>query len=141
MEQFSDFLCFRLGALSRRIARYYNNRFTDLGITIGQSFVLFYLLQRDGSNVKDIAAAVQLDSPAVTGLVDRLIKQGLVNRQDDPEDRRSVQIYLTEHGRQVSQEAQKIAREFNLYLNETETTAAVTGLESLLTQLEQQNVN
>lgn len=141
MEQFSDFLCFRLGALSRRIARYYNNRFTDLGITIGQSFVLFYLLQRDGSNVKDIAAAVQLDSPAVTGLVDRLIKQGLVNRQDDPEDRRSVQIYLTEHGRQVSQAAHKIAREFNLYLNETETTAAVTGLERLLTQLEQQNVN
>src|SRR5665647_400536 len=113
MNSFADFLCFRLGALTRRIQRYYNNRFTELNITLGQSFVLFHLLEADGNSVKNIAAAVQLDPPAITGLVDRLAKEGFVERQADRDDRRTTKIYLTDRGREVAAQAGLIATEFN----------------------------
>lgn len=136
MDQFSDFLCFRLGSLTRRITRYYNNRFAGLGITLGQSFVLFSLLQKDGSSVKDIAAAVQLDSPAVTGLVDRLVKEGLVVRQEYAEDRRSIQVLLTDQGLRTAEEALAVAREFNKYLSEHMSSHDIEGLENFLCEIE-----
>lgn len=116
MHSFTDFWCFQLGSLSRKIARLYNNRFDELGITLGQSFVLFYLLEQDGSGVKDIASAVQLDSPSVTGLVDRLLKEDMVLRKEDPDDRRGVQIFITPKGRKVATAASRIAIDFNNHL-------------------------
>ena len=138
MQRLDDLYCFRLGALIRRISRYYNNRFSKLGITLGQSFVLFYLLEEEGSSVKDIAAAVQLDSPAVTGLIDRLIKQELVLRQEDPRDRRSIQIFLTPEGRRIAEEATTISLEFNPYLKRHLAEGTMVGLEQTMTDLEKE---
>lgn len=112
-EIFTDFLCFRLGAITRKINRYYNSRYAEYGITVGQSFVLFHLLDNEGSSVKDIASRIQLDSPAITGFIDRLVEQGLVERREDPQDRRSLQIYLTPKGRELAQKLLFIAQEYN----------------------------
>ncbi|MDI9466589.1 MAG: MarR family winged helix-turn-helix transcriptional regulator [Syntrophomonadaceae bacterium] len=110
---FADFFCFRLGAISRKMMRYYNNKLAPYGITIVQSWVLFYLSTHNGSSLKDIAAAVQLDSPVVTGLIDRLEKEGLVVREEDPEDRRSLKICLTPRGREVVAEITPVVVEYN----------------------------
>ena len=106
-------LCFRLGVLTRRINRYYNNQYARYGITIGQSFILFDLLINECSCLKDIAARVQLDSPAVTGFIDRLVKENLVERREAPCDRRSLCISLTEKGRKLVEEILPSAKQFN----------------------------
>jgi DNA-binding MarR family transcriptional regulator len=113
MKDISSFLCFRLGALSRKIYRHYNTLFSKYGITVTQSFILFDLLFHESSNVKDIASRVQLDSPAITGLVDRLAKENLVERKEDPSDRRGLLIALTTKGRKLAEELEPIAKEFN----------------------------
>lgn len=138
MDKVTDFYCFRIGALSRRISRYYNNRYAYLGITIGQSFVLAQLLEKDGRSVKDIALALQLDSPAVTGLVDRLVKQDLVVRKEDPRDRRSIQIFLTPEGRRTAEEAVSIASEFNPHLRRYLAEGSLAGLEQTMAELERE---
>jgi DNA-binding MarR family transcriptional regulator len=92
---------------------YYNSQLSAYGITIVQSWVLFYLSANSGSSLKDIAAALQLDSPVVTGLIDRLVKEDLVSREEDPEDRRSLRICLTSRGLEVVQEITPIIIEYN----------------------------
>lgn len=113
MEKFTEFWCFRLNVLSRKVSRKYNSQCLEYGITAPQSFVLFDLLDNEGTSIKDIAARVQLDSSAVTGVVDRLYKEELVNRDEDPNDRRSVNISLTPKGRNLAEELFPIGREFN----------------------------
>jgi len=113
MDNFTEFWCFRLAALGRKISRQYSASFAPYGITPTQSFVLFDLLSHDGSSVKDIASRIQLDSPAVTGVIDRLVKEELVKRQEDPSDRRSLQIFLTSRGRELARQLLPIAQEFN----------------------------
>ena len=113
MADFADFLCFRIGALSRKIYRHYNTIYNRYGITVGQSFILFDLLMHESSSVKAIAKRVQLDSPAITGFVDRLIKEDLVERSVDPSDRRSLQIRLTAKGRSLVEDIAPLANEFN----------------------------
>jgi len=116
MEKFTEFWCFRLNVLSRKISRRYNNKCTEFGVTAPQSFVLFDLLDHEGSNVKDIAFRVQLDSSAVTGVIDRLYKDELVKREEDPSDRRSLKIQFTPKGRKLAEDLFPIGREFNMYL-------------------------
>lgn len=136
MDHFTQFTCFRVGTLSRRIIRFLNNQFAPLGITLGQSMVLFVLLDHDGSSVKDIAATIQIDSPGVTNMIDRLIREGFVSRQEDPEDRRIMQVFLTPRGRQVGEEALSIGWEINQKLNRTLTGDEITLLENSAAQLE-----
>lgn len=137
MENFTTFWCFRLAALSRKISRNYNNQCAKFGITATQSFVIFDLLDNEGSNVKDIAFRIQLDSPAVTGVIDRLFKENLVERVEDPSDRRSLQIFLTPTGRQVAEELLPISREFNRNIKSILDPNQVEVFEKSLVRLDQ----
>ena len=117
MLDFTNFWCFRLNVLSRRISRLYNSRCLKFGITAPQSFVIFDVMDHEGSSVKDIASRIQLDSPAVTGLIDRLVKENLIKRIEDPSDRRSLQINLTPKGRNLAEEhLVPMANEFNDFI-------------------------
>nr|WP_233912244.1 MarR family transcriptional regulator [Arthrobacter polaris]UIK88065.1 MarR family transcriptional regulator [Arthrobacter polaris] len=48
-----------------------------------------------------LGEALNLSSPATTALVDRLERSGHVNRQRDKNDRRQIQLAMTEHARGV----------------------------------------
>jgi DNA-binding MarR family transcriptional regulator len=102
MMEFTNFWCFRLNAISRKVSRLWTARCSEYGITAPQSFVILDVNNYEGSSVKDIAARIELDSSAVTGLIDRLEKENLVERQDDPDDRRGTRIFLTEKGRDLA---------------------------------------
>lgn len=132
-----DFLCFRLAALSRKMNRYYSNKLAEHGITIQQSWVLFQLYKHEeGCNQKDIAAAVQLDSPVVTGLINRLIKQGLVIRKQAPSDRRSIRICITERGRELIKDILPIAFEYNEHIRSIIASEDRAAFERSLAALE-----
>jgi MarR family transcriptional regulator, organic hydroperoxide resistance regulator len=117
MLDFTNFWCFRLNALSRKVSRLYNARLTEMGVTAPQSFVILDVNNYEGSSVKDIAARIELDSSAVTGLIDRLEKEDILERRDDPEDRRGTKIFLTAKGRELAQNKLVPAAEaFNKYI-------------------------
>ena len=136
MKDISSFLCFRLGALSRKIYRHYNTLYSPYGITVTQSFILFDLLLHKSSNVKDIASRVQLDSPAITGLVDRLAKERLVERKEDPSDRRGLLVGLTTKGRKLAEELAPIAGEFNKNMHELLVPDDIEAFERSLDRLD-----
>lgn len=117
MLNYSTFWCFRINALSRKVSRLYNTRCLEHGVTAAQSFVIFDIMNNEGTSIKDIALRVELDSPAVTSLVDRLVREDLVERKEDPDDRRSLKMYLTGKGRLLVEEKLKpMALEFNDYI-------------------------
>lgn len=117
MLEFTTFWCFRLNALSRKVSRLWNARCAEAGVTAAQSFVLFDVMDHEGASVKDIAFRVELDSSAITGLVDRLEKESLVERKDDPNDRRGTRIFLTDKGRELAEtKLVSMALEFNQYI-------------------------
>ncbi|HNY65043.1 MAG TPA: MarR family winged helix-turn-helix transcriptional regulator [Deltaproteobacteria bacterium] len=130
------FYCFRIGAVTRRIWRYVNSEYGKYGITVGQTFILFDLLDHDGSSVKDIAERVQVDSPAVTGFVDRLIREGLVERFVDQEDRRAMKIHLTPKGRELATTLLPVAQNLNRKIEELVGKKEITKLVQILDIIE-----
>ena len=76
----------------RGFKQYENNYLTRGQITLPQFLVLGYLERNGKSKMNDLSRHFKISPPATTGLIDRLIHQGLVARKDDAIDRRIVWI-------------------------------------------------
>lgn len=92
---FKDCICFKLGALSRKITRTYKDSLASIGLTHGQFFMLIALYEENGLLPSQLADKVSLDRPTTTGLLDRLERDGWIERRFDPTNRRTVRVYLT----------------------------------------------
>jgi DNA-binding MarR family transcriptional regulator len=69
------------------------------GVTVPQAMTLKIIKDRDRScKMSDLAAMRFLTPAAATGIVDRLIHLGLVERKFDESDRRVILLALTPHG-------------------------------------------
>jgi DNA-binding MarR family transcriptional regulator len=68
------------------------------GLTIPQMRLLWALRDEDGLPVGTLAEHLGVNPSTITGHVDRLVRQGLVRREEDTADRRIVRNYLTEDG-------------------------------------------
>ena len=73
----------------------------ELNLTIAQLKSLFFIAAREKTNFKKLAEALNVTPPNVTGIIDRLVEQGLVSRTENPEDRRIMLLQITEKGREL----------------------------------------
>ena len=111
MAQLDQHICFLLDVATRRITKFYNRRLRQFGITYNHLFILTCLWEQEGVNVKDLAQQLCLDSSSLTGHLDRMERTALVVRQDDPDDRRAVRVFLTEKGRHFKTQLEPIGQE------------------------------
>jgi DNA-binding MarR family transcriptional regulator len=63
--------------------------------------IMSLLWQRDGLTQTMLSEATGTDKATVTRLVDRMVREALVERRPDPGDRRAFRIYLKEAGSQL----------------------------------------
>ena len=63
--------------------------------------VLLCLWREDGLKMIDLGQCAGLEPSTMTGLLDRMERDGLVHRADDPDDRRVIKVFLTDEGRNV----------------------------------------
>jgi DNA-binding MarR family transcriptional regulator len=70
-------------------------------ITPPQWGVLALLDDMDGLTIGTISQRRRVDAPDITGIVNRLEQNGLVERRHDREDRRVVKVFLTDEGREI----------------------------------------
>ena len=70
-------------------------------ITVKQLKVMLILSQRGPETVTTLAHQLDVHISTVTGILDRLVQQKLVQREEDPDDRRHVISHLTPDGADV----------------------------------------
>lgn len=92
---FEDCVCFRLGKTVRRVTKAYRQEISKYHLTHGQFFMLLAILEEDGLLPSEIAEKTSQDRATTTGLLDRLEKDGWIERKADKADRRSLRIFLT----------------------------------------------
>jgi DNA-binding MarR family transcriptional regulator len=98
----------RINGLNRRLHKMLDETLSEFGLSLGDWKVLNHL-QSAGPPYRrsagKLAARSELSSGAMTNRLDRLEDAGLVRRVPDPDDRRGVQVELTEHGLKVWEDA------------------------------------
>jgi len=73
----------------------------DLNVTMPQLIILMLLREHGPMRVSALAKQVGVSPPTVTAIVNRLVRDGLVERRDDPGDRRVVLNLLSAKGEEL----------------------------------------
>jgi DNA-binding MarR family transcriptional regulator len=99
-----DSLGYVINRVARSFAQELAGELRQRGIGIGQWAVLLFLWARDGMSQAELARVVAIEPPTMVRTIDRMVRDGLVTRAPDPEDRRISRIHLTDRGRALRDE-------------------------------------
>lgn len=86
---------------SWRLRRGAAKELAPLGVTFGQARALRVLAAGEHMRMADLAASLEIVPRSVTTMIDSLVAAGLVHREADSHDRRSVLVSPTVAGREV----------------------------------------
>jgi MarR family transcriptional regulator, organic hydroperoxide resistance regulator len=105
-------------------------------LTGPQLWALQILVLSAPMRVSELAKRMYLSPATVVGIVDRLEAKGVVTRTRSKEDRRAVELTLTEKGREVVAKAPQVAQSVLLQglaaLSDQELSVVVAGMKQLV---------
>jgi MarR family transcriptional regulator, organic hydroperoxide resistance regulator len=101
-------VCFALAVAQRSVLAVYRPLLEPMGLTHPQYLVMLALWERAPMSVKEISAALQLDSATLSPLLKRLDAAGLLTRTRDATDERQLRVELTSAGRALRARAEQI---------------------------------
>ena len=80
------------------ISRMYNQQAAKYKATMSEGFVLLNIKSDEGTPATKIAPLMGLESRSLTRILKRLEDEGMIYKKKDPNDGRSVRIFLTDEG-------------------------------------------
>lgn len=89
--------------LHQRLLGQMSARIRALGLSIPQFDLLSTLTEREGISQSELAERLYVTKGNVSGLVDRMVQAGLVERRAISGDRRSYAMHLTPEGRRLAE--------------------------------------
>ena len=101
-------VCFALSVAARNVVAVYRPWLEPMGLTHPQYLVMLALWEHGPLSVKRLSDLLQLDPGTLSPLVKRLEAGGLVTRNRDPRDERNLAIALTDRGRALRADAERI---------------------------------
>jgi len=73
----------------------------EMGLSMPQMFALHYLHYKGECNISEIAHELGVSTAAASQMLERLVQQGLIVREENPKDRRNKRIMLSPTGKKV----------------------------------------
>ena len=101
-------VCFRLVVASRTVLGVYRPILKELGLTHPQYLVLLALWEEEPRSLSDLAHILELDPGTLSRLLKRLEAAGLIRRDRDRADERSLAVVLTDTGRALRDRAVQV---------------------------------
>jgi DNA-binding MarR family transcriptional regulator len=95
----------KMALLYQKAFRVLAERLFGVGLSVAQFDLLVQLVQAEPEKPKqsDLAKRLLVTKGNISGMVTRMAEQGTLQRYDDPNDRRSNRICITEQGRALHQ--------------------------------------
>jgi MarR family transcriptional regulator, transcriptional regulator for hemolysin len=101
----ADRQAIRLGFLIHDVSRMrrtaYDQLMKPLGVTRAQWWVLAHLSRNDGMMQTQLAGALDVGKASLGTLIERLETGGLIERREDPIDKRAKRVYMSRAGQQL----------------------------------------
>ncbi|MDE0799316.1 MAG: MarR family transcriptional regulator [Rhodospirillaceae bacterium] len=91
-----DSLGYQIGLLSRLFDRALESELAMYKVLPGQFPALVMLYQNDGLTQADLCQRINVEQPTMANTLNRMERDGLVQRVGDPDDKRRSLIYLTD---------------------------------------------
>ena len=136
---FRDCLCFSLGRISKKLNRVTRDSISAYGLTTTQFFLLIALYEENGILISRLSEKVEVDKATLTGLLDRLERDKLVERKLNTDDRRAIKISLTKKAEYLREDLLEIYNQNNNMFLSILSTQEKETFESVIDKLEHTN--
>lgn len=113
MFQLDDCIGFITNKVSKKIADIFNEKLSKYGITRVQWIALYFLGKHEYINQSELADKMDIKKSTMVRLIDRMEKEGYVQRQKDINDRRITYICLTELGKKHREDLLPFGEDFS----------------------------
>jgi MarR family transcriptional regulator, organic hydroperoxide resistance regulator len=108
---------FNIKAAWHAIARMYNQQALKYGGTMSVGFALLNIPE-EGTAATKIGPMMGLETRSLTRLLKSMEEKGLIYREADKNDKRSVRIFLTKAGKKNKEKARETVLRFNEAIRE-----------------------
>lgn len=100
----------RVALVYQKAFRAMADRLTDVGISVAQFDLLACLVMAEPDRLKqsELASRLLVTKGNISGMLSRMTELELVTRADDPKDKRSKRIMITDEGRRLYERGRKI---------------------------------
>lgn len=109
---------YNIKAAWHAIARMYNQQALKYGGTMSIGFALLNIHTDEGTPATKIAPMMGLEARSLTRLLKSMEEKGLIYRETDKNDKRSVRIRLTKEGKKNKEKAKNTVLRFNEVVRE-----------------------
>lgn len=106
-------LSFLIHDVSRMRRTAFDQLMKPLGVTRAQWWVLAHLSRSDGMMQTQLADALDVGKASLGTFLERLEASGLIERRDDPIDKRAKRVYMARAGHQLLQQMMQQEIHFN----------------------------
>lgn len=130
-----DSIDFLLVQIIRLFHQRSHTLFGELGLYPGQPPVLFQLWSRDGRTQKELVAELLLKPATLTLILQRMERDGLIERRPDPADQRVSRVFLTEKGKKLREPVLRALRKREAEILEGFTAEEKETLRCLLSRV------
>ena len=110
-----------------------DNNMADLEGARGR--IIFALWGKDGVPIKTLCEKTSLDKSTLTGIIDRLERDGFVERKPSESDKRSTLISLTGKEQEFAQNVQKVSNQMNRIFYKGFTNEEILQFDSMLERI------
>lgn len=128
-------ICFNIGRVMRRVYEHYEARLAPYNLTAPQYMVFMALYANNGITIGELGQRVALDGSTITGILDRMEKNGYIERRPNSEDRRSALVYLTGKAEKVAPQIIPFADELDSSIRQGRSPKDMAVFERVLREL------
>ena len=97
--------------------------------------IIFALWGKDGVPIKTLCEKTSLDKSTLTGIIDRLERDGYIERKPSETDKRSTLILLTGKEQEFANHIQKVSDQMNEIFYKGFTDEEITRFDSMLARI------
>lgn len=121
---------------SRQITMYLEDQTRELGVSPLEGHVLTYLRKYAPAPVGELVRVFGLKQSTFTSLLDRLERAGLVRREPNPEDRRSLLVHITDRGRELTSRLNRLLERLEDDIRARVRRPEVKGFQAVMAAVE-----
>jgi DNA-binding MarR family transcriptional regulator len=116
--ELNECINFLLTKAQHNVFQYLKTNLEPLDVTPVQYGILKCLWTKDGQTPKQIADILGLDGSTITGILDRMEKKKFVKRTENPDDRRTLKVVITDKGSGLQKPVEEVVYKVNQYMLE-----------------------
>ena len=98
-----------MAKVNRKLRTVFDARVKERGLTLARARTLLTLMEQEGLYQKELAEALEIENATMVRLLDGLERQCFIERQTVQGDRRAKRVVMTEEGKNLAEQVEKLA--------------------------------